>query len=283
MANVDAMAAAVADDGPITVERIVGIHQRLLARTDMAIHAGKVRTEQNWIGGNAYSPIGAAFVPPPYEDVSPLLEDLCAFCNRDQLPAVAQAAIAHAQFETIHPFVDGNGRTGRALIHMIFRRRHLVTTTLVPVSLVLAKRASDYVAALMRMRYDGEPNNSNAVDAVNAWVGLFSASCAQAARDAEKFEDVVQELLLKWAARLSHVRRDSNAFAILNLLPETPILNARTVEQALHVHFSTANAAIETLVAAGILTNIKVGRRNRAFEARELIDAFADLERQLTT
>ena len=107
----------------ITVDDILAVHRRLLERTRLEEHAGKLRTNQNWIGGSDYNPCSAAFVPPPREYVEPLLEDLCAFCNTDALPAVAQAAMAHAQFETIHPFVDGNGRTGRALIHVILRRR----------------------------------------------------------------------------------------------------------------------------------------------------------------
>ena len=86
-----------------------------------------------------------------------LLEDLVTFCNDDGLPALAQAAIAHAQFETIHPFVDGNGRAGRVLIHLILRRRGYAVNFLVPVSLVLATWAEDYVTGLTATRYEGEP------------------------------------------------------------------------------------------------------------------------------
>ena len=96
----------------ITTGDLLDIHQHLLAGTRLDEYAGKIRTEQNWIGGSSYNPCSAAFVPPPHEQVEDLLDDLCAFCNLDSLPAIAQAAIAHAQFETIHPFVDGNGRTG---------------------------------------------------------------------------------------------------------------------------------------------------------------------------
>lgn len=100
-------------------------------------HGGRLRTLQNWIGGSAYNPCSAEFVPPPPEAVSGLLDDLVAFCNDDALPALAQAAIAHAQFET-HFFVDGNRRTGRVLIHLVLRRRGLGLRVLAPVSLVLA-------------------------------------------------------------------------------------------------------------------------------------------------
>ena len=115
LANIDAMSAAILSIGPgdpITVEDLLRFHRRLLAGTRLDAHAGVIRSEQNWIGGSGYNPCSAAFVPPPPELVRDLLEDLCAFCNSDAAPAVAQAAIAHAQFETIHPFADGNGRTG---------------------------------------------------------------------------------------------------------------------------------------------------------------------------
>ena len=105
---------AVADE--VTDEHLLEIHRRLMVGTRLEHVGGVVRSEQNWIGGSSYNPCSAVFVPPPPERVDELLADLCRFCNDDGLPAVAQAAIAHAQFETIHPFADGNGRTGRALV-----------------------------------------------------------------------------------------------------------------------------------------------------------------------
>ena len=126
LANIDAMVwgvEAVEPDGSITLDMLLEIHRRLLEGTRLEEHGGRIRTEQNWIGGSGYNPCSAAFVPPPPEDVPALLDDLLAFCNDDGLPALAQAAIAHAQFETIHPFVDGNGRAGRVLIHLALRRR----------------------------------------------------------------------------------------------------------------------------------------------------------------
>ena len=158
------MAAAIRSirpGDPITVDDLLRFHRRLLAGGRLDAHAGVIRSEQNWIGGSSYNPCSAAFVPPPPELVHDLLEDLCAFCNGDAVPAVAQAAIAHAQFETIHPFADGNGRTGRALIHLVLRRRGLATRVLPPVSLVLATWSDDYVAGLQATRYRG-PASSDA-------------------------------------------------------------------------------------------------------------------------
>src|SRR5665648_229225 len=141
LGNIEAMVYAVRSvrsDEELTLEQLLEIHRRLLAGSRLEESGGKIRSQQNWIGGSSYNPCSAAFVPPPPELVHDLLLDLCRFCNDDSLPAVVQAALAHAQFETIHPFIDGNGRTGRALIHLTLRRRGLAPRVLPPVSLVLA-------------------------------------------------------------------------------------------------------------------------------------------------
>lgn len=283
LANVDAMMYAVESTGPITVERLLEVHRRLLAPMRLAAYGGVLRTQQNWTGGTSCNPFGAVFVPPPHELVHGLLDDLCAFANDDALPTTAQAAIAHAQFETIHPFVDGNGRTGRALIHMILRRRGLVTRTLLPVSLVLATHANDYVAGLVSTRFVGAPDSAEARGSVNAWVGMFAGACRQAIANAEAFEARAQALVATWIAKLGPIRADSSALALARALPATPIVTARSVQTLLGVSFITANAAIAALEAAGILTQTRVGKRNRAFEAREIVDAFTGLERQMAS
>ena len=119
LANIDAMVLAVDDAAGVErfgVDEIIAIHRHLLERAPNKRIAGQIRTEQNWIGGNDYNPCGADFVPPPSEDVERLLADLCAAINDETLSPLVQAALVHAQFETIHPFGDGNGRTGRALV-----------------------------------------------------------------------------------------------------------------------------------------------------------------------
>jgi len=283
LANVDAMMYAVESVGPITLERILEVHRKLLAPIRLAAHGGRIRTQQNWIGGNSYNPFGATFVPPPHEVVPELLEDLIAFTNDDSLPATAQAAIAHAQFETIHPFVDGNGRTGRALIHMILRRRGLVTRSLLPVSLILATHADDYVAALTSTRFISPPDSSEAQQSTDEWVGLFASACYRAVANATHFEARVRALVEAWVTRIGPVRADSSALALARALPATPIVTARSVQKILTVSFRTANAAIAVLEDAGVLTQTRVGKRNRAYEARDIVDAFTGLERQMSS
>jgi Fic family protein len=284
LANIDAMTYAIRDsDGPITLDRILEVHRRLLAPTSHATHAGVLRAEQNWIGGNGYNPIGAAYIPPPPELVRELLDDLCAFCNDDALPAVAQAAIAHAQFETIHPFADGNGRTGRALIYMVLRHRDLAIRATPPISLALATRSNDYIAALEGTRVDGPLTTPAAGEAMNRWIGFFAAATTRAVADADSFEQRVAELQAEWRARLADLRSDAAALKLLDQLPATPIVTVNGASKLIGRSFRATNDAIDQLVAQGILTPATAGQRNRVFEARDLIDSFTGLERQLAS
>lgn len=121
LANISAMRMSIERLGrgeAISIDALRSLNKDLLNGSPMADAGGVVRTTQNWIGGSDYSPVHAAYVPPPPEYVPGLLDDLLAFCNDPGLPPVAKAAIAHAQFESIHPLADGNGRTGRALVHL---------------------------------------------------------------------------------------------------------------------------------------------------------------------
>jgi Fic family protein len=286
LGNIEAMRWAVdglGSAGAITVDGLLEVHRRLLARTRLAEHGGKIREQQNWIGGSAFNPCSAVFVPPPHEEVERLLQDLCDFCNGDPLPAVAQAAIAHAQFETIHPFIDGNGRTGRALLHVILKRRGLAPRVLAPVSLVLATWSTSYIEALMGTRYVGDPDSEEAVRGTDAWVALFSAACTRAISDATAFEEGIQQIQETWHSMLGKVRRNSAADLLLAALPGAPIITVASATKLIGRSYQATNEGIERLRAAGVLSQLRVGRRNRAFEARDAIDAFTDLERQLAS
>jgi Fic family protein len=286
LSNIDAMAAAVKSINPgepITLDLLLDFHRRLLAGTRLDTHAGTIREEQNWIGGSSYSPRSAAFVPPPPEYVPGLLDDLCRFCNSDDIPAVAQAALAHAQFETIHPFVDGNGRTGRALIHLVLRRRGLATRVLPPVSLVLATWADDYVLGLDATRYRGPVTSAAAQDGTDLWVGRFAAACRRAVAYAASFEERAGRLQESWRAQLGSIRANSATDVLLRRLPGAPILTVTSAARLIGRSFTAANDAITRLAGADVLRQITVGRRNRAFEAPEVIEAFTALERQLAS
>jgi Fic family protein len=284
LGNIDAMVFAlerVGPDDPITVDLLLDVHQRLVTGTRLEHHGGRLREEQNWIGGSDYNPCSAVFVPPPPDLVPELMRDLCTFCSTNELPAVAQAAIAHAQFETIHPFVDGNGRTGRALIHMILRRRGLALRVLPPVSLVLATWARTYVNALMGYRTIGESTSDQAVEGINVWVGRFAAACSRAVTDATFYEDRARQLQDDWRSRLGAIRANSGTDLLVQKLPGAPVLTVPSAAALIGRTFKPAADAIERLEKAGILKQVNIGRRNRAFEAPEVIEAFTTLERQL--
>src|SRR5580692_1711509 len=206
LANIDAMAQAVRTIRPgglITLDALLSFHERLLAGTRLHRYAGSLRSEQNWIGGSSYNPCTASFVPPPPEFVHDLLVDLCDFCNTDSLPAVAQAAIAHAQFETIHPFVDGNGRTGRALVQVILRRRGLATDYVPPISVVLAADKPRYLQGLVDFREGRE----------NDWLDNFANAAARAAELAAAYLTRVQRLQDDWREAVAPLRLRSDAAA----------------------------------------------------------------------
>jgi len=211
------------------------------------------------------------------------MADLCDFCNDDSLPVVPQAAIAHAQFETIHPFVDGNGRTGRALIHMVLRRRGLAERVLPPVSLVLATMADSYIDGLTQFRHLGSGTAPQAMEVLNTWVGRFAGACHRAVQDATAYEARAAELEESWRRRLGRVRANSATDRILRILPGAPILTVDGAARPLDRTFNPANEAIQRLVEAGILQQVNVGRRNRAYEAPEVLSAFTALERRLVS
>src|SRR5262249_38246027 len=130
---------------------ILAMHKVLMADAEPET-AGRWRTEQVWIGGGNLGPHGAVFVPPHHSRIEPAIDDLVAFVRRDDLPVLVHAAIAHAQFETIHPFPEGNGRTGRALLHAMLRNKRLIRNVTVPISAGLLTDTSSYFDALTAYR-----------------------------------------------------------------------------------------------------------------------------------
>lgn len=140
---------------PVTADRLLALHRSLLP--DSPEHHG-IRSTQNWVGGSSYHPLDADFVPPPPELVPDLVADLLTYLNGATHAPLIQAALVHAQFETIHPFADGNGRVGRALIHTVLTRRGLLAGMILPTSLVLSTLSGKYVEALSRFREAGDPD-----------------------------------------------------------------------------------------------------------------------------
>ncbi|GAA3341433.1 Fic family protein [Curtobacterium pusillum] len=284
LGNIDAMtflAEAVTPGREVSLELLLEAHRRLMTASVTPEYGGVVRTSQNWIGGP--TPTSAAFVPPRPELVPELLDDLMVFVNTSTLPPIAIAAIAHAQFETIHPFADGNGRIGRALIHAVLRSRALTVQSAPPVSLVLATRASEYESALQRYRSTDEPDSEPGRAAVDQFVRLFADAMAEVVDRMDQFEKELEAIRDTWRGALAGVRSDSAAWGVLDVAPRMPVLTMHTFAAATGKSEQAANTALRLLVERGILVQRSVGRRNRVFEADAVIGALALLERRLAS
>jgi Fic family protein len=274
LANIDAMQLSVertANLEGLQPKDLLDIHRVLLERAPNSQIAGRFRTSQNWIGGNDYNPCGAAFVPPPPENVDRLLDDLCAFMNDDDLPPLVQAAIAHAQFETIHPFEDGNGRTGRALVQVVLRRRGLTPSFVPPISVVLARDKDRYLRGLTVFRDDQLAD----------WIELFAAATAEAATLAAHYTTRVGDLRERWREQLrehSNPRIDAAAWSLITVLPAHPMITVPVAVAATQRTRPAVANAIEELEAAGILVRLTESARNRAWEADGLLDLIVGLE-----
>ena len=285
LGNVTAMQLAVdrvATVPSMTPEHIVRIQAELMRHSDQPRTAGQIRTDQNWIGGNDFNPCQAAFVPPPADRVLPLLDELCAFVNRDDLACTVQAALVHAQFETIHPFADGNGRTGRALIHVVLRRRGLATGFVPPISLVLATRAAEYIHGLTQFRYPGSPASATAREGIREWLGVFLAATRRATDEAEALCAQMADLEERWRATL-RPRRNSAADRLLPHLIAGPIIAVGDVMRLTGASRTAAFNAIAQCVEAKVIRPLGNRARNRLFEAREVFAVLTDYERALAT
>lgn len=274
LANVDAMQLAIEQVSTVPalgIEQILDVHRALLGSTPHAQIAGRIRTTQNWIGGNDYNPCGADFVPPPPDRVPSLLDDLCSFCNSDDLPPIVHAALAHAQFESIHPFDDGNGRTGRALVQIILRRRGVAPSYVPPISVVLAHDKPRYIRGLTDFR-DGP---------LAQWLEMFAVASAQAAELATAYLRDITSLRAEWRARLrihSSPRADAAAWALIDVLPAHPVISIPVAVAATgRTRPAVANAVAE-LEAAGVLLQVGSSTRYRTWEAVGLLDIIASVE-----
>lgn len=274
LSNIDAMELAVdrasAADA-FGVGEIRDVHAALLRSSAHARIAGQVRDRQNWIGGNNHNPCGADFVPPPPEEVEGLLLDVCDAMREEHLPPLMQAALLHAQFETIHPFLDGNGRTGRALVQVCLRRRGLSPSYVPPISVVLAGDRHTYIEGLEKFR-NGD---------VDGWLAAFATATARAAGLATTYLGEVERLQEEWRDCLRHTARpraDAVAWQVIDSLPAHPVITLPVAVAATGRTKAVVNAALGQLEAAGVLARLSGGARNRSWEAVGLFDLLSGLE-----
>jgi Fic family protein len=282
IANVDAMEFAI--ETMTATRRIAPAHlldtHRLLMARALPERAGRFRTSQGWIGGNPYNPCGAAFVPAPEEHIGALVDDLCAFSSEEIFSPLTQAAIAHAQFETIHPFDDGNGRTGRALLQVLLRRRGLAPAFVPPISVALAAEKDRYIRGLTAFREDR----------MEELLEIFAVAAGRSARLATTYLERVAALQEDWRTRLRRhedLRADAAAWGLIDVLPGYPVITVAVAVAAMETHGarrarSAVQVAVTQLEEAGVLRPISASRRNRAWEADGLLDLVTDLEAGIT-
>lgn len=265
--NVAAMKAALQLADRLDTNAILSMHHALLAASQPDI-AGRWREEQVWIGGNSISPHGAKYIAPHQDHVPELMADLVTFSCRRGLPVLSQAAIAHAQFETIHPFADGNGRTGRALIHAMLRRYGLANNVTVPVSAGLLTDTNGYFDTLTAYR-SGEPAPI---------VEQLAHAALSAIANGRELVLNLRTIRDGWSDQL-HARRGSGAWRLIEVLPRQPVVDAATVAAELGVTTQNALRSIGALTDAGILTEFTGFGRNRMWQSTEVLaalDAFAE-------
>ena len=266
--NTAAMTTArrLADD--LTGDAIIEMHRALLggSRPDIV---GRWRSQPVWIGGRSASPHGASFVPPSHERVGAAMDDLIRFLNRRDVPAFEQVMIAHAQFETIHPFPDGNGRTGRALIHAALRSLGLAADVTVPISAGLLADTDRYFAALNSYRA-GDPNEIVAVAAEATFRALDNGR--QLSAD-------VRRAQTRWREAIRDLRSDALAHRLVEDLAAAPLLYSPDVSKRYGVSTPAANRAIVALEERGVLSRANAGRKFRRWVAHDItdaLDAFAE-------
>lgn len=266
VANSHAMDAAIALADHVDAETMLAMHRALMETTapDMA---GRWRTEPVWIGGGNLGPHQALFVPPHHSQVQPAIQDLVRFARRDDLPVLSQAAVAHAQFETIHPFPDGNGRAGRALLHSMLRNKALTRAVTVPISAGLLVNTAAYFDALSAYR-NGDPSEI---------VRQLSAASFAAVANGRQLVGELGDIRNQWAGRIA-ARRNATAWRVAELLFRHPVINAQLVADALGISSTNVYRAIEPLARAGVLTEFTDRKRGRAWRSVEVLaalDAFA--------
>lgn len=264
-------------DLPLSLRLVNETHQILLSGVrGYSKTPGEIRKSQNWISGSGADINAAAFVPPPAPLVPELLSDLQAFWhNKDLLmPDLVRVAVSHYQFETIHPYLDGNGRIGRLLITLQLVDAKILKVPALYFSDYLERNRGSYFDSLDRVRQSND---------IEQWVRFFLSGVAETAKDARDTLSKVVELRADYIDRIEKgvgIRRTANAKALLPHLFAKPIVSVNDVEKTLGVVGQTANVLVDDLVKIGLLSEITGKQKNRIFVLKEYLDLFRDQKRR---
>ena len=271
--NVRAMESAIRLADRLDEASILAVHRELLQRrAGFEDQAGRYRTELVWIGNrDTAGPRGAEFIAPHAEKLRPAMRDLLSFMEREDLPGLIQVAVAHAQFETLHPFVDGNGRTGRALAQALLRHRGLTPRTIVPISAGLLTDVESYFSALGAFR-DGD---------AGPIIRRFAGAARFAATTGERLVDALADRLRESHDALLGLRPQSAAWRVLPLLIGQPVVNSRYLQSALQLNDVTVVRALDALTERGVLVERTGRRRNRIWQHNGVLEILDDYAAQV--
>ena len=254
---------------PISVRLIREIHERLLHGVRGAqLQPGELRRSQNWIGPAGASIIGATFIPPPPHEVPNALGDLEQFIHaQDSMPALIRIGLIHAQFETIHPFLDGNGRVGRLLITFLLCQQGTLQSPVLYLSHYFKANRTEYYEHLQNIRDEG---------AWEAWLRFFLRGVADVSREATETARAIVDLREKDRERIVDElgRVAGNALKIHEQLFRFPMVSVNLIAETLQVSFTSANRLVERMVETGILVEATGNARNRVFVYSRYIDLF---------
>ncbi len=245
------------DGLPVSVRLLCEAHKRLMRGVRGAGKApGEIRKTQNWIGGTR--PGNARFVPPAPEDVPDAMKHLERWIHSDDpLPPLIKAGLAHVQFETIHPFLDGNGRIGRLLIALLLEHWQLVPTPLLYLSLALKRNQAEYYERLSAVRTKGD---------WEGWTKFYLDCVIESANDGVKVAEQLFTLIGRDRKKLAADKRATvAAIQLLDLLPEHPVVTIPMVIKMLKVTAPTARKAVDVATDVGILRETSGKQRDRVF------------------
>lgn len=226
---------------------------------------GEFRRTQNWIGPQGCTIAEASFVPPPVHIMQDSLSDLEKFLHATDLPVLVVAGLVHAQFETIHPFLDGNGRTGRLLVSLLLHERKTLTKPVLYLSTYLKQHQRDYFRCLTAVREDGE---------WEGWLKYFLTGVSDSAANAAGTAARIHRIRERDRERLLDADGQKNDLVLLDRLYRQPIVNGTWVERELDVAKATANKLLARMESAGILRETTGFKRNRLFRYDEYVDVF---------
>ena len=276
--NIDATTQAqqmLANRQQLSVQALLDAHRTLMNASPTPHLGGLVRPEQNWVAGNDWHPLDGGFVPPPPELCEPLLDDLMAYLGSEDHSPLLQAAIAHAQFETIHPFGDGNGRTGRAVLYGVLKQRCAADGMMPPVSLALSRDRDAYLDALAEFQtYVGDPNDLGRSHALIRWLEVLAGAMQQSSAAVVGYQAAIRNLQQHWRSAVGGRRSRSVLAAAIDRLPANPSVTAKTLAGATGFSEQRCGDALRRLEAVGIVKGRSAGPSLRVYDADKVFDAF---------